>query len=167
MRFTARHRFDASPGEVAAALTDPAFHLSLDLPDLSRPEVLEHRSGPEGALLRLRYEFTGSLDPIAKRLLGSRRLTWVQDISLDAGPGTGTLSTGTLSFGAEAEPGRLHGSARFRLEQDRGGTQRLIDGEVVVAVPGVGGMAERRIVPGLLRRLDIEAQALETHLAPG
>jgi hypothetical protein len=34
----------------------------------------------------------------------------------------------------------------------------------VVAVPGIGRMAERRIVPGLVRRLDIEAEALDAQL---
>ena len=40
-----------------------------------------------------------------------------------------------------------------------------VDGELVVDVPLVGAMAERRIVPGLLRRLDIEAAAVDEHLA--
>jgi hypothetical protein len=40
-----------------------------------------------------------------------------------------------------------------------------LDGELVVAIPGVGRMAERRIVPGLLRRLDIEADAVDAELS--
>jgi hypothetical protein len=35
----------------------------------------------------------------------------------------------------------------------------------VVAVPGIGRMAERRIVPGLLARLDIEAEAVDAVLS--
>ena len=41
----------------------------------------------------------------------------------------------------------------------------VIHGELVVAVPGIGRMAERRIVPGLLRRMDIEAQAMDDELS--
>jgi hypothetical protein len=33
-----------------------------------------------------------------------------------------------------------------------------------VAVPGVGRLAERRIVPGILRRLDIEAGAMDDRI---
>ena len=160
MRFTTRHHFDAAPDAVAGALTDPAFHLGLALPDLSPPEIIEQRSESGSDVLRLRYEFVGSLDPVARRLLGSHRLTWIQELRVDR-----TTFAGTLSFGAEADPRRLHGSARFTLVAENGGTDRRLDGELVVAVPGVGGMAERRIVPGLTRRLDIEAAALSRLLA--
>jgi len=34
-------------------------------------------------------------------------------------------------------------------------------------VPAVGRMAERRIVPGIVRRLDIEAEAVDAALAAG
>ncbi|MGH9207805.1 MAG: DUF2505 family protein, partial [Acidimicrobiales bacterium] len=50
------------------------------------------------------------------------------------------------------------------LTADGSGSVRRIDGELVVAVPAIGRMAERRIVPGLLRRLDIEAEALDDRL---
>jgi Protein of unknown function (DUF2505) len=58
----------------------------------------------------------------------------------------------------------LHGSADFVLISAGGGTVRRLDGELVVAVPVIGRMAERRIVPGLLRRLDRDAQALDDRL---
>lgn len=43
-------------------------------------------------------------------------------------------------------------------------TLRRLDGELTVAVPGIGRMAEARIVPGLLRRLDLEAAAVARRL---
>jgi hypothetical protein len=39
-----------------------------------------------------------------------------------------------------------------------------VAGELFVRVPIVGGTAERRIVPGLVRRLDVEADALTAAL---
>lgn len=159
VRFTARHRLDGPPARVAAALCDPAFHLALRLPDLSAPEVLDHGSGH----IRLRYEFTGTLDPLARRLLAGRRLTWVQELHLD---GAG----GRLRMAAEAAPDRLHGAATVALVPDGDATLRLLDGELTVAVPLVGAGAERRIVAGILRRLDIEAEALNgwlTSSGPG
>jgi len=44
---------------------------------------------------------------------------------------------------------------------------RRLDGELVVAVPGIGRMAERRIVPGVAARLDIEARAVEDQVGRG
>jgi hypothetical protein len=69
MRFTAEHRFDGSPDAVAALLTDAHFYETLDLPDVSEPEVVDRTSDGQRSQLRLRYEFSGTLDPRARRLL--------------------------------------------------------------------------------------------------
>ena len=140
-------------------MVDPDFYLALDLPDLSRPEVLERSDNGGVSLLRLRYNYVGKLDPLAQRLLGSGRLVWIQETRVDQ-----AADSGVVSFEAEKDPGRLHGSSDFVLTAAEGGTVRRFDGELIVAVPGIGRMAERRIVPGLLRRLDIEAQAIEDRL---
>jgi Protein of unknown function (DUF2505) len=168
-RFTAEHRFRAPADRVAALLVDPDFHRELELPDLSLPEVVVADVDDDRAHLQLRYEFVGSLDPIAQRLLGGRRLTWLQDLDLDR-----TTGKGRLRFAAEAEPKRLHGKADFTLapdgdgdgdDDDGEGSVRSLRGELTVAVFGVGGMAEKRIVPGLRRRLDIEAAELDRRLS--
>ena len=121
----------------------------------SGTEVTHERSGVR---LAFRYEFTGSLDPLAVRLLGGGRPRWTQELELrdDA--------AGHLAFAAEASPRVLHGRADFSLSADGEGTVRLLEGELVVALPVVGGVAERRIVPGVLQRLDVEASALRRGL---
>ncbi len=160
MRFHAEHSFPAPGGAVADLLADPAFYLDLTLPDLGQPELLEATDDGEWSVIRLRYEFVGHLDPMAQRLIGTGRLAWVQEVRVDR-PG----ASGTLGFEAERDPRRLHGSARFTLEPSGAGSRRQLDGELVVAVPGIGRMAERRIVPGLLSRLDVEAAAAGAQLA--
>ncbi len=162
MRFEAEQTFPgASPRDVGALLVDPAFEASVELPDLSPPEVVARERDGNVALLQLRYEYTGQLDPIARRLLGNRKLSGVQELRLDVEAGRGELT-----FAAEADPSRLHGRADVTLTVDGdGGTRRLFAGELVVKAPVVGGMAERRIVPGLLRRLDVEADAVRAHLS--
>jgi hypothetical protein len=159
VRFHAEHRFPGPVDDVAALLVDPEFHRRLELPDLHLLEVLDGDADGDESQLRLRYDFVGHLDPLASRLLAGRRLTWVQDLRLDRSRGVGRLS-----FEAEAAPDRLHGAADMMLESVDGGTVRRLDGELVVAVPLIGGRAEGRIVPGLLRRLDLEAAALAERL---
>jgi Protein of unknown function (DUF2505) len=161
VHFAAEHRFAAPVDAVIAGLTDPAFHRELQLPDLKLLDVDAHSNQSE-TVLRLRYDFVGHLDPGARRLLGDRRLTWLQELRLDRVGGTGRLT-----FEAEADPRRLHGRADVVLAPDDGGTRRTLDGELTVAVPVVGRSAERRIVPGLLRRLDIEAAELDEWLRSG
>jgi hypothetical protein len=163
VRFHAEHQLHGSVQAVTDLLLDPAFHQHLALPDLALPEVIGQDTDGDEATLRLRYEYTGQLDPIARRLLGHRKLTWLQEIRLNRADGSGRLS-----FAADANPKQLHGDARVRLESDNedddSQTLRRIDGQLIVKVPLVGGQAERRIIPGLLRRLDVEAAALNRHL---
>lgn len=160
MRFrTEQHFAGVAPAAVAALLVDPDFAVAVELPDLSRPNVVEHRVEHDTTVLRLRYEFVGRLDPIALKLLGGRSLTWVQELRLDV-----TAGRGELRFAAEADPRRLRGSSSVVLAADGADTVRRFDGELVVKAPVVGGMAERRIVPGLLRRLDVEADAVRSRL---
>jgi hypothetical protein len=83
----------------------------------------------------------------------------VQELRLDVVSGRGTLQ-----FAAEADPNRLYGDASVVIDGDASETRRRFDGELVVKAPVVGGMAERRIVPGLVRRLDVEAEAVRQEL---
>jgi hypothetical protein len=160
MKFTAEHEFPAPPLAVLDVLCDPAFQSTLELPDLSLPEVVD--STPTGAqrVLKLRYEFVGHLDPIAKKVIGSRKLTWVQELEIDEA----TLR-GSLSFVAESQPDRVRGQADIVLEAvGDAAARRRISGDLSVKIPLVGGRAERAIVPGLLRRLDVEAAATTARL---
>jgi len=159
VRFSVEHRFTGSKQAVASLLADPAFYLGLDLPDLNPPDVLDQGQDGDDTTLRLRYEFVGNLDPMARRLVGSSHLAWIQEVRVNRSAGSGTLR-----FGAEHDPKRLHGEANFVLTTAGDGTVRSLEGQLVVALPAIGRAAERRIVPGLLRRLDIEAQALNDQL---
>jgi hypothetical protein len=161
MRFETEHEFPASCAAVAAVLCDPAFQTQLALPDLSLPTVLHYDDDGATRRLRLRYEYVGRLDPIARKVIAGRDLTWIQDLQLDT-----TTFAGTLTFEAEAAPDRLNGRADLTLVADGDSKcTRHIRGDLYVRVPLIGGTAERRIVPGLLIRLDVEAAALADNLS--
>jgi hypothetical protein len=53
------------------------------------------------------------------------------------------------------------------MEAEGKDTVRRLTGEVVVAVPIIRARAERQIVSGLLRRLDIEAEHVGEVLGSG
>jgi hypothetical protein len=161
VHFAVDHDFLASCAKVADVWCSPAFHAQLDLPDLSQPDVVAHSVDGTTRSLRLRYEYIGQLDPIARKIVGGRRLTWIQELRLD----TATY-TGTLSFSAEEDAHRLHGTAAVAIFpiEGSGHTRRRIDGDLHVNVPLVGGTLERRLAPGVLRRLDVEAVAVSEEL---
>jgi hypothetical protein len=162
VRFHAEHHFNASAKAVITLLSTAEFYLDLDLPDLSRPELLDHRQDGEVAVVHLRYVFEGHLDPIAQGLLGSSRLAWIQEVRVDR-----AAEAGTIGFHAEKAPRKLHGTADFVVAASGPDSVRRLDGDLVVAVPGIGRMAERRIVPGVAARLDIEARAVEDQVGRG
>jgi Protein of unknown function (DUF2505) len=160
MRFGIEHTFDVEPATLTTVWLDPAFHLALDLPDVEPPGLVAGSvSGTEHAL-ELRYEFVGHVDPIVTKLLAGRRLTWRQKLTFDTASGRGTLT-----FASEGDGERLKGSAVVTLQAtDGNGTRRTMRGDLRVRVPMLGGTAERRIVPGLVRRLDVEADVLRARL---
>ncbi len=159
MRFQAEHRFAAPPPAVADVLVDPAFHRDVELPDVRLLGVVDHRDDGDDALLSLRYQYVGQLDPVVRRLLGDRRLTWVQDLAVAR-----ATSVGRLTFAVEGNPQRLHGVARFTLRPDGEQTVWQLEGEVKVRVPLVGASAERRVLGGFLQRLDVEARHVSDRL---
>src|SRR3954470_1338839 len=117
MHFAVEHDFSAARERVVAMLCDPAFQSQLDLPDLSRPEVIESSTNGTTRVLRLRYAYTGQLDPIARKIIGNRKLTLMQALLLD----TQTYE-GTLTYSAEEDAGRLNGQATVsiaRVDTDR------------------------------------------------
>jgi hypothetical protein len=162
VHFEVVHDFPAPAAAVADVLCDPAFHTRLDLPDLSRPEVVTSSVDGTTRVLLLRYEYIGQVDPIARRIVGNRKLSWMQELRID----TQSL-TGTLSFSAEHNEHRLNGRADVAITATGDGTRsrRRIAGDLHVRVPLLGGTAEHRIVPGLVRRLDVEAAALSNQLS--
>ena len=77
----------------------------------------------------------------------------------------GHARAGGIGLVAAADMAVATTDATFAFTEVAGSTTRQLDGELVVRVPGVGRMAERRIVPGIVRRLDIEARAVDQRLA--
>lgn len=162
MRFAARHRFASPPDAVASVLSDPDFYLDLRLPDLAPAALVSATEENSETSIRLRFAYTGQLDPIAQRLLGGTALIWDQEVRVDR-----SAKRGRINFAATHDPRRLHGTAEFLLAPADGGTLRVIEGDLVVAVAIVGPLAERRIVPGIVARLALEALAADARLSGG
>jgi hypothetical protein len=166
VQFECEHEFAGTVEQVASTMSDPAFQTALDLPDLARPDVIAHDVDGASRRLVLRYRYIGKLDPIAQKVVGNRELAWVQDLRIDVSTGVGVLG-----FTADGFGGRADGSATVRIvavvdrEAGEAGCRRAIRGEFRIKVPLVGGKAERAIVPGLTRRLDVEAAAVARELA--
>jgi hypothetical protein len=165
VRFTADHHFGAPPEAVLERLADPAFHTGLVLPDVAPAELVDAGDDGRRAWVHLRLQYVGQLDDRVRRLLGGRPLCWRQDLDVDR-----SVGGGTVRMWAEHQPAMLHGDARFTVtvdgDDEASRSIRHLQGELVVAVPVIGAMAERRIVPGVLARLASEAEQLDRQVSP-
>jgi hypothetical protein len=141
-------------------MADGAFYEQLELPDVGPVRVVERDVDGSTVRLALRMEFTGSLDAIGRRVLGDGDLAWVQEVSFDT-----AAHTGRLAISTDARTDRVHFDAAMRLRADGDETVRSIRGDLAVRVPLVGRVAERKVLPGLARRLDLEAASLAEWLA--
>lgn len=162
VQFHAVHQFSSSPLEVMVAMVDGDLYANLQLPDLSLPEVLGRSSEGGRTSLQLRYAFIGHLDPLGRRLVGADHLSWIQQVEVDT-----SARAGRLTFASVDRSQRLRGEAEVRFHAEHGGTSRQIDGDLTIAMRLGAAAVERRIIAGLLRDLDLEAQAIREQLSGG
>jgi hypothetical protein len=160
VRFEVEHRFATTVDAVEAAMTDPAFYAGLRLPGVAPLHVVDRREEGDVVRIDIAYEFTEQLPSVARGIVGSGRLTWVQATAIDRARHRGEFS---IVPGSHADRFSCGGSYSFRSEAE--GTVRAISGELKVRVPLLGGRAERAITSGLIERLDVEADALTAWLA--
>jgi hypothetical protein len=142
-------------------MVDADFYAQLDLPDLERPELIVRKEHGAQTDIHLRFRYTGRLDPIARRIVGHDHVSWVQRLVVDASAGSGAL---TVEPEIGVVPVSCTGTFTMH-DADGGQCLRTLDGELRVKVPVIGGRAERSLAPGITRRLDLEAAALDIYLA--
>lgn len=106
-----------------------------------RRELVASRE--EGGIIirRLRFVPDRDLPAPAASLLGTKRLTYEQENRFD--PARDELAWKVLPT---VLPGRLSAQGRFRIEELPGGCEQVIEGEIVVSVPLVGGQIEKAVV---------------------
>jgi hypothetical protein len=160
VRFEVEHHFDAPLDVIEAASLDSAFYERLVLPGVTTPRVLERREDGNVVHLRVRYEFTGELPSVARTVLGTSRLQWVNASVADR-------ATHHTEFQVipDVHAERLACRGTIQLTGDRDHTTRHFTVDLKVKVPLLAGRAERAISSGLIERLDVEAKALAAFVA--
>lgn len=161
MRFRMEHSFDAPRDLVEQAVLDPAFHERLeDLPNVGHRSVVSTTTHDDGTVEQvITYRFEGHLPGPVKSALGGEAVSWDEHATFDPAAHTWTFEVRPHVF---AHGFHCEGVQRYMEENDR--TVRVIEGELNVRVPIVGGRVEAAIVDGLTESVDAEAQALSDHL---
>jgi hypothetical protein len=159
VKFRLDHTFDAPLDAVEAAMVDPAFLEGTRLPDVGPPKVLSRAEDGDTVTLRVSYHYTGSLDSLARRVLRTSDVNWVQETVLDR-----QTHRTTFTVIPKVYPERFQCGGEMQLTDSANGVERVIDGELKIKVPIFGGRAEGLIVPGLRSRMNREAELLDEWL---
>lgn len=139
---------------VYAALVDPAYLRDrLAVLGGNNARLVDLSTSGDGVDLQLRHGVAASdLPPAVRTLLGGdlsvdRKETWRPT---DDGGYTGTVRVTIPSM-----PGDLSGRQTLRDHPD-GGSEHVIDGEVKIPLPLVGGKIEQSVAEQISRLLDAE-----------
>ncbi len=159
MKFDLEHTFHAPIDAVEAAMVDPEFLESTQLPDVGPPKVLSREEDGDDVTLRVSYHYTGSLDSLARRVLRTSDVAWVQETKLDR-----SAHRTTFTVIPKVYPERFECGGVMQLATSGDVTERVIDGELKIKVPIFGGRAEGMILPGLRSRMNREAELLDQWL---
>src|SRR3954447_14389294 len=132
-----------------------------DLPNLSGAELLEQQDDGTFVHQRVRYAFTGQLSGAVTAVVDPKQLTWVEDSTLDR-----RNHETTFRIVPDHYADRLECAGRYLLEPvDEATTRRVIDADLRVRFPIVGGRVERAIVSGLAEHARAEESVVNGWLA--
>lgn len=132
------------------------------LPQLGRPELLSSTTDGDVVTRQIRYAFAGELSPAVTRVVDPERLTWVEHSEFDR-----RAHRGLLRVRPDHYADRFTCSATVTFEPAGAGSRRVIEGELRVRFPFVGGAVERAIVAGLRDHAAAEERVVQAWLDRG
>jgi Protein of unknown function (DUF2505) len=156
MKFRHELRYDAWPAEVFEMLADPAFREAVCAAmDVISADVELDRDGDGFTLVIDQLQKTDDLPGFARTFAGDstqaiQRETWT------------STSEGSLAIEAPGKPTSISGT--IRLEADGAGTKEIVELEIKVKVPLIGGKLEKLMAEKVQAGMDVERQVGQTWL---
>ncbi|UUW87161.1 DUF2505 domain-containing protein [Nocardioides sp. WV_118_6] len=148
MRYSRELAYDAAPDEVFAMLADPAFREKVAA--AQQVVSVAVTATPAGTGLHLvidQVQNTAGLPAIAKKIAGDTTQAVVREEW--SGP-----ASGTIEITAPGKPTRAAGTVT--LVADGASTKHVVDLEVTVKVPLVGGKLEKLMTDNIDAGLSVE-----------
>lgn len=148
MRFRHELSYDAPPADVFEMLADPAFREKVGAAmDVVSADVAIDRNG-KGFVLRIdQVQRTDGLPSFAKKFAGDT----TRAIQLEEWPDP---TAGTLRIDAPGKPSSIAGT--IALVADGAGTTEVVELEIKVKVPLIGGKLEGVLADQVRSGIDIE-----------
>ena len=163
MKFTVTETIAAGRDEVLGALVDPDYYAELGAAATAvRPPELLAASESAGTVhTRVRYAFDGTISGPAALVVDVDKLTWVIETTYDT-----ARHAGSLVVVPDHYEGMLRCRGTLTLEAtDAGATVETVTGRLEVKVPLVSGAAEKAILGGFTRHVELEAASMAAYCA--
>ena len=157
MRFRKELAYEADPDEVFAMLSDPAFREKVArAQEVVSVDVQLTTSGGGFSLVNDQVQNTKDLPSIAKKITGdTTRAVVTEEWS--------SPTSGAISITAPGKPSKAEGT--ITLEPDTTGTTEIVELEVKVKVPLIGGKLEQLMADTIESGYDVEHEVGRAWLA--
>lgn len=160
MQFRISHRFPVSPRAYWDGTRDPDLDQRMAEAGEIDVQVLERQREGTRLVERLRVSPRQELPGLAQKALGTSRFSYVQVVESDDAD---MRTTWQVLPDVLADKVSCRGTSR--VVEAAGGCERVIDGEIKVAVPLVGSSIEKVVLEQLQRSYDRAADVIRRHLA--
>ncbi len=148
MKFRKELPYDADPDAVFAMLADPAFRERVAAAqEVISADVRLTTSGNGFSLVSTQEQNTSGLPAIAKKIAGDSTTAVITEEWADA-------SGGTVSITAPGKPTKADGTVSLRAAG--AGTTQVVELDVKVKVPLLGGKLEQLMVDTIGEGYDVE-----------
>lgn len=160
MELRLAHRFPCDPATYWEATRDPAFEQKVrDEAEVDYAPLTEQVNG-DRTFTRARVSPRKELPPLVQKALGQARLSYVQEIDAD-----NAAYTTRWKVVSDFLTDKISCGGTSRVVAAAGGCERIIEGQITVSLPIVGGTIEKQIVGEISRSYERAADVLRRYLA--
>lgn len=157
MKFRTEQSYDAAPDAVLAMLSDPAFREKVcEAQHVASCEVKIEMTGAGFTSVVTTEQNTAGLPSIAKKFVGETTTAIITETWKDG-------SGGTVDIKAPGKPTDVSGTVR--LVEAGAGTTEVVELDIKVKVPLIGGKLEQLLVDSIQSGYDVEQRVGAAWLA--
>ncbi len=155
MKIAIEQAVPVPPAQAMAAYGTPAFYADRPVrDDIAVLDVVRHEEDGARTLVEVHYAFLGSVSAAVRRVIDPKKMSWVTRTEVFTGEARATWLVVPDHY-----PDRLSAGGAYRFGPGPDGpdsTVVVVDGDLKVHMPIVGGSVERVIVSGLTKYIEAE-----------
>jgi hypothetical protein len=155
MKFEIKHAFSCTPDQLWELFEDATYEAKLAAASGAGREVLERREEAGELLVRRKISAKRELPAAFAKIIGTEQISYEQETR--RAPGADTMRWRILPHVLQD---RFKGAGTTVVRATPGGCERIIAGELSIAIPLMGGKLEARLIEDITAGYDKGAAVL-------